>query len=127
MGTPSADVEQYLDDLRHPLKDGVLRLRAAVLGCDAGLGEHVKWNAPSFCRDGRDLVTFRLHPRDRLQLVFHRGAKVRADTDGFVFDDPTGLMTWLAPDRAVVDFPDLGAVAAHEAQVVELVRRWVAT
>jgi hypothetical protein len=34
-------------------------------------------------------------------------------------------MTWLAPDRAVIDFPDLGVVTSHQAQVVALVDRWV--
>ena len=125
MGTPSPDVELYLSGLEHPLKPGVLRLRAAILACDPAITEHVKWNAPSFRHDGEDRVTFRLQPRGRLQLIFHRGARVRDDTAGFLFDDPSGLMTWPAPDRAVVDFPDLEAVAAHEAVVVALVRRWV--
>ncbi|GAA4981646.1 DUF1801 domain-containing protein [Kineococcus glutinatus] len=125
MGVASADVEQYLDELQHPLKDGVLQLRTAILTCDPDLTEHVKWNAPSFCRGGQDRVTFRLHPRGKLQLVFHRGAKPRTDTADFTFDDPTGLLTWLAPDRAVIDFPDLDAVAARRAQVVALVQRWV--
>ena len=127
MGTTSTDVEHYLDDLQHPLKDGVLRLRAAILACDPDLTEHVKWNAPSFCRDGQDRVTFRLQPRGKLQLVFHRGAKVRTDTAEFTFHDSTGLLTWLAPDRAVIVFADLRAVDVHQAQVVALVRRWVST
>ena len=125
MGTPSAAVEQYLTALRHPLKAGVLQLRAAILTADPGISETVKWNAPNFRYDGQDRVTFRLQPGDRLQLIFHRGAKVRADAAGFVFEDPSGLMTWAAPDRAVMDFPDLEAVAARQTQVVALVSRWV--
>jgi hypothetical protein len=125
MGTPSAEVEQYLAALEHPLKEGVLELREAILAADPAITEHVKWNAPSFRHGGEDRVTFRLRPRGRLQLIFHRGAKVRADAAGFVFDDPSGLMTWPAPDRAVIDFPDLGAVAAHRAEVGALVARWV--
>ena len=127
MGTPSPDVEQYLAQLQHPLKDGVLQLRAAILACDPAISEHVKWNAPSFRHGGEDRVTFRLQPRGRLQLIFHRGAKVRADSAGFTFDDPTGLMAWPAPDRAVVDFPDLAAVSARQEQVTTLVKRWVQT
>jgi hypothetical protein len=125
MGAPSADVEQYLVDLQHPLKEGVLQLRAAILASDPAISEHVKWNAPSFRYAGEDRVTFRLQPRGRLQLIFHRGAKVRADTSGFVFEDPSGLMTWPAPDRAVVDFPDLAAVTTRQEQVIALVQRWV--
>lgn len=127
MGAPSADVEQYLTELQHPLKEGVLRLRTAILASNPAITEHVKWNAPSFCYGGQDRVTFRLQPRGRLQLIFHRGAKVRADTADFVFDDPSGLMAWPAPDRAVIDFPDLAAVATRQAQVVALVDRWLLT
>jgi hypothetical protein len=125
MGTPSADVEHYLSELQHPLKEGVLELRTAILAADPALTEHIKWNAPSFVFAGEDRVTFRLQPRGKLQLIFHRGAKVRGDGADFVFADPTGWMTWPAPDRAVVDFPDLAAVAARRAQVVSLVQRWV--
>jgi hypothetical protein len=103
----------------------VLELRAAILAADPAITEHVKWNAPSFRYGGDDRVTFRLQPRGRLQLIFHRGAKVRDDTAGFVFADPSGLMTWPAPDRAVIDFPDLASVAARRAEVVALVQRWV--
>lgn len=120
-----ATVEQYLAALEHPLKDGVLRLRAAILASGLPITEAVKWNAPSFSYEGEHRVTFRLQPRQQLQLIFHRGAKTRADTGTFVFEDPSGLITWLAPDRGVVDFPDLDAVAAHEAEVSALVERWM--
>ena len=36
-------------------------------------------------------------------------------------------MTWLAPDRAVIDFPDLQAVTMHQVKVVSLVNRWVSS
>ena len=121
----SADVDRYLDRLEHPLKGGVVRLRAAIMASNPDICEHVKWNAPSFCFGGVDRVTFRLHPGVRLQLVFHRGAGKRADAKAFVFDDPFDLMTWPGPDRAVVDLPTLDAVADHEEQVVSLVQRWV--
>ena len=125
MASTASDVDRYMNDLRHPLKAGVVQLRTAILASNAAITEHVKWNAPSFCYGGTDRVTFRLHPGERLQLIFHRGATTRDDTDGFVFDDPSGLMKWLAPDRAVVDLPSLDEVAAHEQQVVILVNRWV--
>jgi hypothetical protein len=125
MGTPSAEVEEYLAALEHPLKEGVLRLRTVILAADPEITEHVKWNAPSFRYGGEDRVTFRLQPRGKLQLILHRGAKVRTDAATFVFPDPSGLMTWPAPDRAVIDFPDLGFVADHEAEVSTLVKRWV--
>jgi Domain of unknown function (DU1801) len=120
------DVDSHLRDLRHPLKAGVEQLRSAILASDDRITEHVKWNAPSFCYDGVDRVTFRLQPGDRLQLVLHRGAKVRDDVDGFRFDDPTGMVEWITADRGVVTFADLADVEARRDAVVDLVRRWVA-
>ncbi|WP_020576320.1 DUF1801 domain-containing protein [Actinopolymorpha alba] len=125
MGSRSSDVDRFMAALDHPLKDGVEQLRTAILASNTDISEHVKWNAPSFRYDGEDRVTFRLRPRDQLQLIFHRGAKVRGDGADFAFDDPTGLLTWLAPDRAVVTFPDLDTVRAQEGALVSLVNAWV--
>ena len=122
----SSDVDRFLADLEHPLKDGVEQLRAAILASDDAITEHVKWNAPSFCHDGVDRVTFRLQPGNRLQLVLHRGAKVRDDAADFRFDDDSGLLDWVAPDRAVVTFRDLDDVATRRSSVADLIRRWVA-
>ncbi|MGV9771462.1 DUF1801 domain-containing protein [Streptosporangium sp. NPDC003464] len=125
MQNRSGDVDRFMAALDHPLKAGVEQLRSAILASNSDISEHVKWNAPSFRHDGEDRVTFRLQPGDRLQLVFHRGAKVRADGAEFAFQDPTGLMTWLAPDRAVVTLPDLEAVRSQQVAVVSLVNQWV--
>ncbi|WP_433370324.1 DUF1801 domain-containing protein [Streptosporangium sp. CA-115845] len=121
----SGEVDRFMTALDHPLKAGVEQLRSAILASNTDISEHVKWNAPSFRYDGEDRVTFRLRPGDRLQLIFHRGAKVRADSAEFAFQDPTGLMTWLAPDRGVVTFPDLEAVQSQQVAVVSLVNQWV--
>ena len=121
-----AEVDRYLAALEHPLKPAIVRMRAAVLGADPVITEHVRWNAPSFCHGGVDRVTFRLHPGARFQLVLHRGARVRDDAvDLGGFEDPSGLLTWASPDRAVVDLSRPGAAATHEHDVVALVRRWV--
>jgi len=73
-----------------------------------------------------DRVTFCLQPGNRLQLVLHRGAKVRDDAAAFRFDDDSGLLDWVAPDRAVVTFRDLDDVATRRSSVADLIRRWVA-
>jgi hypothetical protein len=123
----SSDVDRFLAGLEHPLKAGVEQLRAAILASDPAITEHVKWNAPSFCYAGVDRVTFRLQPGNRLQLVLHRGAKVKDDAADFRFyDDDSGLLDWVAPDRAVISFRDLDDVAARRTAVTDLVRRWVA-
>ena len=118
-------VEEYLASLEHPLRSSIAALRAAILACDPAITEHVKWRAPSFVHDGVDRVTFRLQPGALFQVVLHRGVAVRADAESFVFEDPSGLVTWLSPDRGLVDLSEPGAAERHTAQVVALVQRWV--
>ncbi len=118
-------VDSFLDALKHPHDRGVRLLRATLLARVPGLTEHVKWNAPSFIHEGVDRITFRLRPGDLLQLIFHRGPSVRSDVDSFAFADPTGLMEWQTPDRAVVAFADSADVEAKLEAVVGIARRWV--
>ncbi|HEY3337581.1 MAG TPA: DUF1801 domain-containing protein [Propionicimonas sp.] len=125
MSDASPAVDAFLAAFDHPHREGVLRLRAALLAAVPGLSEHIKWNAPSFVFDGMDRITFRLRPGDILQLVFHRGASVRGDVGTFTFDDTAGLLTWQTPDRGVITFAGLAEVEARLDDVADLARRWV--
>ena len=125
MANRAPEVSTFLRDLQHPLKDGVIAVRDAILASDDAITERIKWKAPSFCYRGDDRVTFRLRPGDRLQLVFHRGVKVRTDADDFVFDDPQRLLEWAAPDRATLTLRTVDDVQARLPAVVELVGRWM--
>lgn len=120
----SAEVDSFLKMLKHPLKAEVEALRAIILGADKQITEHIKWNAPSFRYNGEDRATMNLHSQDCVQLIFHRGAKVKANTD-FVFEDESGLLEWLAPDRAVVKLHDLTEVKAKKDTLKKLVSKWV--
>jgi hypothetical protein len=72
-GDPETQVQAFLQGLRHGRKDEVEAVREIILSAHPGVTERIKWNAPSFCIDGDDRITFRLQPSDRVQLVFHRG------------------------------------------------------
>jgi len=119
--TGDADVRALLDELDHPLTPQILRLRAALLAGAPELVEGVKWNSPNYRAGGTDRVTLHLRRRDRIQLILHRGVKVR--TDPFAFADDTGLLEMVAPDRGVIVL-DAETAATREAEVVDLVRRW---
>ena len=122
--TTSPAVDRFMAELEHPHREHVQRLRLAILHSDDGITESVKWNAPNFRYDGEDRVTFRLKPGDMLQLILHRGAKVRHDASDFEFDDDTGLIAWATPDRGIVTLtPELAV--DREADIVRLVGRWV--
>lgn len=47
------------------------------------------------------------------------------DATDFVFEDDSGLLKWLAADRAEVTFGDPGDIAAKLADVVGLINRWM--
>ncbi|MDQ3442444.1 MAG: dihydrofolate reductase family protein [Chloroflexota bacterium] len=123
VGEPIERRRRHSGRVHHPLKDDIVRLRATILASNPHITEQVKWKAPSFCIDGDDRVTFRLPPRGGLQLVLHRGVKVR-DATGFTFLDDTGLMEWAA-DRAIIRLADSAHVRARESLVVTLVHQWM--
>jgi hypothetical protein len=119
------DVAEYLAGLQHSRRSDIERIRAAILGADPDISETIKWNAPNFVFAGVDRVTFRLQPGDRVDLVLHRGARPRADTDSFVFDDPSGLIRWATPDRGVIAIPEGADLDALLVEVLPVIRAWV--
>jgi uncharacterized protein YdhG (YjbR/CyaY superfamily) len=64
-------VDEFMDKLDHPLKAEVEMVRDIIKNVDKNITEQVKWNAPSFSYRGEYLVTFNLHAKDRIHLVFH--------------------------------------------------------
>jgi hypothetical protein len=124
MAKSTVNVADFLTNLQHPQKAGILQLRKAILAADSAITERIKWNAPSFCYHDDDRVTFRLPPnKPGLQLIFHRGAKTK-DATGFSFDDPSGLIEWAAADRGIVTLSSDADIASNIEKVVKLVRAW---
>ena len=124
MARAAQTVEALLAALDHPMKPELERLRALVLAADPAITERVKWNGPSFCWNGDDRIAANVRGNNAVMLVFHRGVAVK-DAAGFVFEDPTGLMKWAAPDRAVVTFKAMAEIEARAGEIAELVRRWM--
>jgi hypothetical protein len=120
----SADVDEFMKALDHPLKEGIERVRLGILGSNTRITEHIKWNAPSFCMNGEDRVTFNLHPKGRVQLIFHRGVKAKGSKD-FAFEDSAGLLDWRTADRGIVTLGDMNDIDAKEAVLIETVNRWM--
>jgi hypothetical protein len=120
----SAAVDEFMKALDHPLKEGIERVRLGILGSNPRITEHIKWNAPSFCMNGEDKVTFNLHPKGRVQLIFHRGAKAK-DSKDFAFEDRAGLIEWRTADRGIVTLRDMPDIDVKEAALIETVNRWM--
>ena len=122
-GMPQASgVDAFLQTLVHARIDDIRALRSLVLDAVPEGAERIKWNAPSFCWNGDDRVTMRLHSGDRLELIFHRGAKPR-DASGFSFDDPSGRIEWAAADRGIFR---VGDPEEDREIITALVGAWIA-
>lgn len=118
-------VDQFMEDLDHPFKAEIETIRRLILAVDSEITEQIKWNGPSFCYAGDDRITFRLHPPKYIQLIFHRGAKVRTDVREFSFTDSTGLIKWITKDRGTVTFKDHHEMGSRKADLKLLVDRWI--
>jgi hypothetical protein len=119
----AATVDEFVAGLAQPLKAEVESLRRVILSAAAGIGEELKWDAPSFHTRGH-FATMRLNGKVLLQLILHLGAKKSALPAGAI-DDPAGLLTWLGPDRACVDFAAPGAVSTQASALQAILRQWV--
>ena len=116
-------VDEFVAQLNQPLKAEVEALRQLILSAAPGIGEEVKWNAPSFYT-GEHFATMRLNGKALLQLILHLGAKKSQVPPGAI-QDPTSMLTWLGPDRACVSFTEPGAVSASAGGLQLVLRQWV--
>lgn len=121
---PATSVDAFLAKLTHPWRAQIAALRSAILASNTALTERIKWNAPSFCHDGDDRVTFRFPPKGGVQLVFHRGVAPKA-AKGFTFEDPSGLLVWVTADRGVVTFTSADDLTAKSPAIARLVGAWI--
>ena len=64
-------VDEFLENLSHPLKAEVEAVRFIIKGVNKDINEEIKWKAPSFNYKGEYLVTFNLRDENRIHLVFH--------------------------------------------------------
>jgi hypothetical protein len=119
----SVDVYAFVEALDHAHKAAIHALRGLIQTCDPRIVESIKWNAPSFAI-GEHFATLKLMPKSSLQVVLHTGA--RTAPSRLAVEDPTGMLKWAAPDRAVATFVDAADVERRGAAFAEVVRAWIA-
>lgn len=118
----AGSVADYIAGLPPPLREEVEALRCAILASADSIEEVIKWNAPSYCT-GEHFATMRLNGKVPLQLILHLGVKRNSIARDSI-EDPGSLLQWLGPDRACIDFPCPGSVAAQAAAIQHIVRQW---
>jgi hypothetical protein len=120
----TGDVGAFMAKLQHPLKAEIETARQIILGIGSGITEEIKWNAPSF-RTTESFATVNLRSMDRVQFIFHLGARKRDDLKEMKIADPAGLIKWLAKDRCLVTIGAGKEIAANKSALQAIVRAWI--
>lgn len=117
----------FLDDLSPTKREQVVELRRYIQAADPSLEEHIKWNAPSYVKDGEDRITFNLlNKEDVVKVVFHMGASRKEDRKAKPILKDAELLEWVSDIRGYMTFKDLKQIVDHEREIKDLVQRWLA-
>lgn len=119
------EVDKYLQELDHPLKPLVVKLRKVIRDAVPGLEENIKWNAPNFVHKGVDRITMKLYPPRQVQVILHRGTGKKEVLKKHLINDDRGLLTWAANDRAFTGFRNEKELKEKELDLVEVIREWL--
>ena len=121
-------VDEYMQNLKHPMINVVEALREIILKTNKEIGEEVKWNAPTFFYTGemkpfnpkeykRYIIVFNLYQKDCIRLVFPSGAKIN-DTSGLLEGD-------YSDGRRLAMFYDLKDVKSKEKNLQKGIKTWL--
>ncbi len=125
--TDDEQVTEHIQKLAPALAQTVEAIRHIILKTDNEIGEHIKWNNPSFYYTGemkpfdpkeykREIIVMNLH-KGRIMLVFPSGAKVN-DTSGLLEGD-------YKDGRRLAIFKDIDDVKAKESALQNVIKTWI--
>lgn len=121
----NSQVSEFLDSQNHPFRQEIEALRISILSSHSGLEENIKWNGPNYSLHNQDRITMRIQPPTKIQLIFHRGAKVKEQPKDKLIVDANGLLTWKENDRAIASFKNLQEIENSKPHLQQIVKDWL--
>lgn len=121
----SAELTGFLDAQNHPLRMEIEQLRFLILSAETGLTESIKWNGPSYSFAGEDRISMRINPPKQLQLIFHRGAKVKPQPKEKLIQDDFKLLVWKENDRAVATLKNREELENNADNLKAIIKAWI--
>jgi len=125
MEMQNLDVTKFLDEQNHPYRNEIEQLRLIILGANNKLSENIKWNGPNYSFAGEDRITMRIQPPKQVQLIFHRGAKVKEQPKDKLIREDFGILTWKGNDRAIATFKNMQEIENSQTVLTKIVTEWI--
>lgn len=119
------EVTEFLDHQNHPFRNEIELLRLIILDADKKLTENIKWNGPNYSFESEDRITMRIQPPKQLQLIFHRGAKVKEQPSEKLIKNDFGLLTWKENDRAIATFLNIQQIENCKLNLTSIIIEWL--
>ena len=119
------EVSTFLDAQNHPLRSEIELLRQCMLSSNKNLSENIKWNGPNYCLGGEDRITMKVQPPKNIQLIFHRGAKVKEQPKEKLIKEDFGLLDWKGNDRAVATFKTIKEIENSKKSLSTIITEWL--
>lgn len=121
----NTQVTKLIESLQHPLAKEIEVLRILILTANAGLSENIKWNSPNYAFENQDRITIRIQPTKQLQLIFHRGAKVREQPTDKLINEDFGVLKWKENDRAIATFKNIEEIEKVKIMLTTIINQWI--
>lgn len=109
-------VDEFLENLSHPLKSEVEAVRSIIKSVDNNIAEEVKWKAPSFNYKGEYLVTFNLRETERIHLVFHNAR---------IPEVKSALLEGDYKDRRMMYFADMDEIQSKKNELETILKQLI--
>jgi hypothetical protein len=119
------DLNVFLDEQNHPLRNEIELLRQCILSANKNLLENIKWNGPNYCLDNEDRITIKIQPPKNIQIIFHRGAKVKEQPKEKLIKEDFGLLTWKGNDRAIATFKSMIEIEKCKERLSTIIIEWL--
>ena len=121
----NSKVTDFLDSLNHALRAEIECLRNIIMSTDYELTEGIKWNGPNYSINGKDRITMRINPQKQIQVIFHRGAKVKEPLKERLLSGQYDILIWKENDRAIASFKSLDEIQENSQMIREIVTKWI--
>ncbi len=119
------EVTEFLDNLHHPFRKEIEQLRNNILTAHHNLTENIKWNGPNYCYEDEDRITMKIQPPKQIQLIFHRGAKVKEQPKEKLISEDYKMLVWKGNDRAIATFKTIKEIEKSEGDLSKIVNEWI--